>query len=76
MDEVQAAILASKLKDFKKHQNIRKKIAKYYLKNINNPKIILPKITKKVEHAWHLFVIKCKYRNKLKNFLNRTILSP
>ena len=71
MDEVQAAILVSKLKDFKKHQKIRKKIADYYLKNIRNPKIILPKITKKVEHAWHLFVIKCKYRNKLRKFLKQ-----
>ena len=71
MDEVQAAILVSKLKDFKKHQKIRKKIADYYLKNIRNPKIILPKITKKIEHAWHLFVIKCKYRNKLKKFLKQ-----
>ncbi len=71
MDEVQGAILSSKLKDFRKHQNIRKKIANYYLNNINNPKIILPKITKKVEHAWHLFVIKCKYRNKLRRFLKQ-----
>ena len=41
------------------------------MKNIRNPKIILPKITKKVEHAWHLFVIKCKYRNKLRKFLKQ-----
>ena len=46
MDEVQGAILSSKLKDFRKHQNIEK-IANYYLNNINNPKIILPKIIRK-----------------------------
>ncbi len=69
MDEIQAAILVSKLKDFTKYQKIRKKIAQFYLKNIKNSKIILPKVNKNIEHAWHLFVIKCKSRNKLRNFL-------
>jgi dTDP-4-amino-4,6-dideoxygalactose transaminase len=69
MDEIQAAVLIDKLKDFTKHQKIRKKIAELYLKNIKNPKIILPKLSKNIDHAWHLFVIKCKSRNRLKNFL-------
>jgi dTDP-4-amino-4,6-dideoxygalactose transaminase len=69
MDEIQAAILIDKLKDYSKYQKIRKKIANFYLKNIKNSKIILPKLNKNVEHAWHLFVVKCKFRDKLKKFL-------
>ena len=69
MDEIQAAILIDKLKDYSKYQKIRKKIANFYLKNIKNPKIVLPRLNKNIEHAWHLFVIKCKFRNKLKQFL-------
>ena len=69
MDEIQAAVLIDKLKDFTKHQKIRKNIAELYLKNIKNPKITLPKLSKNIDHAWHLFVIKCKSRNRLKKFL-------
>jgi len=71
MDEIQASILSSKLKDYSKHQKARKSIANFYLKNIKNPKITLPYQRKNIEHAWHLFVIKCKFRTKLKNFLEK-----
>ena len=69
MDEIQAAILIDKLKDYSKYQKVREKIASFYLKNIKNSKIVLPKLNKNVEHAWHLFVVKCKCRDKLKKFL-------
>ena len=71
MDEIQASILLSKLKNYKKDQNIRKYIANFYLKNIKNKKIILPFLDKNVEHSWHLFVIKCKLRDKLKYYLKK-----
>ena len=71
MDEIQASILIDKLKDYSKHQKIRKNIANFYLKNIKNPKITMPHHNKNIEHAWHLFVIKCKLRNKLRKFLNK-----
>lgn len=69
MDEIQAAILLNKLKNFKKNQVIRSKIANYYLKNITNSKIVKPYVDKKITHAWHLFVIKCNSRDRLKKFL-------
>ena len=71
MDEIQASILIDKLKDYPKHQKSRKNIANLYLKNINNPKIVMPFLNKNIEHAWHLFVIKCKYRDKLKKYLKK-----
>jgi dTDP-4-amino-4,6-dideoxygalactose transaminase len=69
LDELQAAILLNKLKDFHLNQKKRHQIAKHYLENINNPKIILPYIAKNFNHSWHLFVIKCKDRNKLRGYL-------
>ena len=70
MDEIQASILVEKLKDFTKLQQRREKIANFYLKNIKNSKIILPKLSNKnIKHAWHQFVVKCKLRNKLRNIL-------
>lgn len=31
----------------------------------------MPFFNKNIEHAWHLFVIKCKYRDKLKKYLKK-----
>ncbi len=69
MDEIQGALLEKKLKDFDLHQKKRRQIANFYLKNINNPKLLLPFIGKKIVHAWHLFVIKSKFRDKLEKYL-------
>ena len=44
MDEIQASFLTIKLEDLKKDTLKRKKIAKYYLKNIKNPKLKLPTV--------------------------------
>ncbi len=71
MDEIQAGFLSVKLKYLNKENAIRKEIALYYRKNINNPKIILPHIANENEnsHVWHLFVIRTKERDKLQKYL-------
>jgi len=71
MDEIQAAVLIDKLRDFNKLQNKRKQIAKFYLRNIKNNKVLLPKVDKSFEHGWHLFVIRCKSRNRLRSYLKK-----
>ncbi len=71
MDEVQAVILSKKLKTYNLDLKRREQISKFYLKNILNPKIILPKVNSKFKHAWHLFVIRTKKRNKLRNYLKK-----
>lgn len=71
MDEIQATILSEKLKLYYLDQKRRNYIANYYLKNIRNQKILLPSFSNNIKHAWHLFVIRTKSRNKLKNFLNK-----
>ena len=69
LDEMQAAILNVKLKHLKQWNLRRKKIAEFYLKNIKNSKIILPKINKNTSHSFHLFVIRAKNRHLLEKYL-------
>jgi dTDP-4-amino-4,6-dideoxygalactose transaminase len=71
MDEIQAAFLSVKLKYLDAENEIRRKIADYYLKNIKNEQIILPIPTLRREsHVQHLFVIRTKQRDKLQAYLN------
>lgn len=71
MDELQAVVLSKKLKTYNLDLKRREQISKFYLKKIINPKIILPNVNSKFKHAWHLFVIRTKERNKLKNYLKK-----
>lgn len=71
MDEIQAIILREKLKYLDEENQRRREIAMYYLENIKNPYIKLPTFRKPEEHVWHLFVIRTKYRDQLKNYLEQ-----
>ena len=73
MDEIQAGILSVKLKYLDDENTKRKAIAQYYLNHINNPEIILPEIIngKSDSHVWHLFVIRTKRRDELKEYLEK-----
>ncbi|EAJ1254693.1 DegT/DnrJ/EryC1/StrS family aminotransferase [Campylobacter lari] len=68
LDELQAGILDIKLKHLDDDNQKRKEIADFYIKNIKNENIILPKID--IDHVWHLFVIRTKFRDKLQKYLN------
>ncbi|MAD12976.1 MAG: aminotransferase [Flavobacteriaceae bacterium] len=69
LDEIQAAFLNVKLKYIQKDISHRRTIANFYLKNINNNLIILPKLKNKENHVWHLFVIRTEKRENLQNYL-------
>ena len=76
LDEIQAAMLSVKLKYLDENNQKRREIANYYLKNIKNPKIILPTINNQQStivncksHVWHLFVIRTIERDKLQKYL-------
>ena len=69
LDELQAGFLRIKLKKLDKYTKERQKIAEKYLKKIDNPKIVLPKIGKDRTHVWHIFAIRCKTRNELQEYL-------
>ena len=57
LDEIQAAFLNVKLKYIQKDIDGRRRVANYYLENIKNPNITLPKVLEQDGHVWHLFVI-------------------
>lgn len=70
LDEMQAALLSIKLKYLRAETDIRQNIADYYLANILNPHITLPKVNDPKGHVWHLFVIRVDNRNAFQEYLN------
>ncbi|AOI30825.1 DegT/DnrJ/EryC1/StrS family aminotransferase [Citrobacter freundii] len=70
LDELQAALLSAKLPYLEIENSLRRNIAHKYLENINNELIELPVINCEDSHVWHLFVVRCKYRKELREWLN------
>ncbi|MFV8364857.1 DegT/DnrJ/EryC1/StrS family aminotransferase [Flavobacterium sp. XS1P27] len=73
LDELQAAFLNVKLPFLDAENEKRKTIAKRYLSEIKNEKIILPTVsfqgTKQSNHVFHLFVIRTQNRLDLQEYL-------
>jgi dTDP-4-amino-4,6-dideoxygalactose transaminase len=77
LDEIQAAFINVKIKYLDSENNLRREVAKFYINKIFNELIILPYTNDKElftdkkanSHVWHLFVIRCKYRNELQDYL-------
>ena len=72
LDELQAAFLNVKLPNLDAENNVRRTIAKRYLSEIKNDKIILPTVSLRgteQSHVFHLFVIRTESRNELQRFL-------
>ena len=70
LDEIQCGFLRIKLQHLDRMNEHRRMIAKRYLSEIKNPKIILPSINKNNVHVWHVFAIRCKQRDELEKYLN------
>lgn len=71
LDEIQAAFLNVKLKYIQDDIENRRKVANFYLTNINNKNIILPTVLNEEGHVWHLFVIRTENRNRLQEYLKK-----
>jgi dTDP-4-amino-4,6-dideoxygalactose transaminase len=69
LDEIQAAFLSVKLPHLDAENTIRKEIAKRYLKEIKNEKIVLPFWDLSDNHVFHLFVIRTENREHLQQYL-------
>lgn len=69
LDEIQAAFLNVKLTDLDADNDQRRTIAKRYLSEIKNDKIVLPKVKSLEKHVFHLFVIRTENREELQDFL-------
>jgi len=69
LDEMQAAFLREKLKVLNEWNRKRKSIADFYFTHLVHQKIIMPVVPSDMEPVWHLFVIRCKQRDALKEYL-------
>ena len=69
LDELQAAFLNIKLKQLDSENEFRRSMARRYLSEIKNDKIIMPTWDLSQNHVFHLFVIRTSNRMKLQNYL-------
>lgn len=71
LDELQAAFLNCKLPTLDSDNGRRREIAKRYVTEIENEKIVLPKYDGSENHVFHLFVVRVKNRYDLMDYLDR-----
>lgn len=71
LDEMQAALLRVKLKYVDALNEERRRLAAVYDSGIKNDKIILPKVRDGADSIYHQYVIRCKEREKLQEFLQK-----
>jgi dTDP-4-amino-4,6-dideoxygalactose transaminase len=72
LDELQAAFLNIKLGHLDAENESRRAIAKRYLSEIKNDKIVLPNWDFSQNHVFHLFVIRTTDRLVLQNYLKES----
>jgi dTDP-4-amino-4,6-dideoxygalactose transaminase len=71
LDEMQAGLLRIKLKYLDDFNKERCEIAKQYMEKIKNSYVTLPQTRQGADTTWHQFVIHCKFRDKLKEYLQQ-----
>ena len=70
LDGLQAAILSVKLKHLDEWTDARIKVADYYLENLKNvTDLVLPQREAWAKQVYHLFVVRSKTRDELKDYL-------
>ncbi|MFB9079567.1 DegT/DnrJ/EryC1/StrS family aminotransferase [Flavobacterium procerum] len=69
LDELQASFLNLKLPNLNRDNDKRRAVAKRYLEEIKNDKIILPFWDFSNNHVFHLFVIRTEKRDDLQQYL-------
>ena len=70
LDELQAAVLSVKLGELDRMNGDRRRTAGRYLREIDNPRVILPETIPEAEHVWHIFAVRCDRRDELEAHLN------
>ena len=65
LSELQAGFLSVKLRNLNHELTIRRQIAKRYLSEVKNERLVLPPDDRIDEDAWHLFVVRAQERDEL-----------
>jgi dTDP-4-amino-4,6-dideoxygalactose transaminase len=71
LDELQAAMLAVKLRHLDEMNAERQRLCARYLAEITNPQLTLPAVRAGCETVWHQFVIRIKERALFINYLEK-----
>ena len=71
LDEIQAAVLRVKLRRLDSDNIRRREIAKYYTEHICHPAIELLPFTNDGSHVYHVYAVKCKNREYLREILKK-----
>lgn len=74
LDELQAGFLNLKLSNLDSDNDKRREIAKRYLSEIKNAKLILPFWDLSDNHVFHLFVIRTEKREELQEYLTQNTI--
>lgn len=69
LDELQAGLLRVKLKHLDEISEEKKKLADYYNANIENEALIKPMVKINTTPVWHQYVIRCRERDRLMEYL-------
>jgi len=69
LDEIQAAVLRVKLKHLDEWNNKRREAASIYRDFLANSDVIIPVERQYAKHVYHLYVIRCKNRDILQQYL-------
>lgn len=69
MSEIDAAVLAVKLRYLDEDNSKRQQLAAYYYAHISNPQIVLPKRIDDENNVYHQFPVFCERRDELQAFL-------
>lgn len=70
LDEIQAGLLRVRLSHMAELTEEKRKIAARYLAELHNEKIVLPKTIDGATHVYHQFVVRCRERDALIDYLN------
>lgn len=70
LDEIQASIVNEKLKNLDSENEKRRAVAKRFLNEITNEKIILPYWDRTENHNFHIFAVRVKNRADFQNYLS------
>lgn len=71
LDEIQAAFLNVKLPTLDADNEIRRQVAKRYIAEVNNEKVILPFYNNSNNHVFHVFVVLVENRDHFITYLNQ-----
>lgn len=69
MDEIQAAVLRTKLRHLNKWNRARRRIARIYNEEMDDLNIVTPVEAHYAKHVYYLYVIRCRERERLRRSL-------